>query len=145
VIEFFVPGEPAPQGSWRHVGNGVVIPASKKLGPWRKRVEATAREAWLGEEPLEGPIGVELSFLLPRPKHHYKASGGVKDWAARRDHVTRPDLDKLVRAVLDGITGIVIRDDSQVYHIEAEKSYVPPFSTQGMGVIVVVTHEEGEA
>ena len=32
-----------------------------------------------------------------------------------------PDLDKLVRAVLDALTGVCYKDDSQVVYIETEK------------------------
>ena len=38
----------------------------------------------------------------------------------------RPDLNKLSRACLDALTGIVWRDDSQVVRLEAEKEYGVP-------------------
>jgi crossover junction endodeoxyribonuclease RusA len=34
-----------------------------------------------------------------------------------------PDLDKLVRAVLDGLTAIAYRDDGQVVRLTAAKQY----------------------
>ena len=34
-----------------------------------------------------------------------------------------PDLDKLIRAVLDGLTAIAYVDDGQVVSIVAEKAY----------------------
>ena len=34
-----------------------------------------------------------------------------------------PDLDKLIRAVLDGLTGVAYEDDGQVVQIEAQKLY----------------------
>ncbi len=37
-----------------------------------------------------------------------------------------PDLDKLCRACLDSLTGIVWRDDSQVVRLEANKDYGAP-------------------
>ncbi len=38
----------------------------------------------------------------------------------------RPDLDKLCRACLDSLTGIVWRDDAQVVRLEASKDYGAP-------------------
>ena len=35
----------------------------------------------------------------------------------------KPDLDKLIRAVLDGLTGVAYVDDSQVILIQATKTY----------------------
>jgi Holliday junction resolvase RusA-like endonuclease len=34
-----------------------------------------------------------------------------------------PDLDKLIRAVLDGLTGVAYKDDGQVVKITAVKIY----------------------
>ena len=38
-------GQPAPQGSKRHVGKGVMVESSKKLRPWRQDVKAAAEAA----------------------------------------------------------------------------------------------------
>lgn len=45
MIAFDVYGEPAPQGSKRHVGGGRMIESSAKVKPWRQDVVAAAREA----------------------------------------------------------------------------------------------------
>lgn len=45
VVEFFVPGRPAPQGSKRHVGHGIMVESSRDLGPWRERVALAANPA----------------------------------------------------------------------------------------------------
>jgi len=44
-VEFTVLGVPAPQGSKRHVGRGVLVESSKALGPWRDAVAWAARDA----------------------------------------------------------------------------------------------------
>ena len=42
--KIFIPvrGVPAPQGSKRHIGNGILIENSKKVKPWRQDVRAAA-------------------------------------------------------------------------------------------------------
>jgi Holliday junction resolvase RusA-like endonuclease len=48
----------------------------------------------------------------------------LKPRTVKREHPTvPPDLDKLIRAVLDGLTAIAYVDDSQVVEIYAKKIY----------------------
>jgi Holliday junction resolvase RusA-like endonuclease len=71
------------------------------------------------------PVHVRMTFNLPRPAGHYgsgKNAGKVRA-SAPREHVTKPDLDKLARCVLDALTGVVYADDSQVVGINASKCY----------------------
>ena len=114
----FVPGVPAPQGSKRHVGNGRMIESSAAVGPWRERVALVAHNAMGGLAPMTGPVTVVLTFWLPRPKSAKAGAQATK----------RPDLDKLVRAVLDALTGIAFIDDSQVVRIDAGKALTGPDS-----------------
>ncbi len=113
VVEFFVPGKPAPQGSKRHVGHGIMVESSRELGPWRERVALAAHAAMAGSELLAGPVTLALGFVLPRPKSTPKR----RTPAATK----RPDVDKLARAVLDAVTGVLIVDDSQIVDLHARK------------------------
>jgi crossover junction endodeoxyribonuclease RusA len=121
AIAFHVPGVPAPQGSKRHVGRGILVESSKALAPWRTTVGVVARQEYSGP-PLDGPVRVKLTFTFPRLKRHYRANGELRD-SAEYWHGSRPDVDKLARAVLDGLTGIVFRDDGQVCELAAGKRY----------------------
>ena len=119
-MRFFVAGVPAPQGSKRHVGRGVLIESSKQLKPWREDIRQSALGA-LGRDYAfpDGPVGVSLLFWLPRPKSHPKTR--------RTLPTTRPDIDKLARAVLDALTSAgIYGDDSQVTWLVLEKRYVHP-------------------
>src|SRR5215469_6633367 len=120
-----VAGVPAPQGSKRHVGNGRMVEASKAAGPWREAVRAETQRI-AGGCPAECPVRVVIVFRLPRPQGHYgtgRNAGTVRP-SAPAYPAGRPDLDKLARAVLDGLTmGGAWRDDSQVCHLQAQKIY----------------------
>jgi crossover junction endodeoxyribonuclease RusA len=127
ISKFSVEGLPAPQGSKRHVGNGRMIEASKYLPAWRKAIETECQS--LFDEPMDGALEVELWFYLPRPS------------SVSRDYpIVMPDVDKLVRGCLDGMTkGGAIVDDSRVVDLHAYKRY----SVDGWtGVQVVVQHLE---
>jgi crossover junction endodeoxyribonuclease RusA len=110
-----VRGIPAPQGSKRHVGGGRMIEQSKAVGPWREAVRAETQRAMNHLPPLEEAVHVTVQFTLPRPKSIPKRV----IWPAKR-----PDLDKLARAVLDGLTdGGAWLDDGQVVKMGLIKHY----------------------
>jgi Holliday junction resolvase RusA-like endonuclease len=116
VAEFFVPGLPIPQGSKsaRVQGGRAVIydDNAKVLKPWRELVTATARAAYSGPR-IEGAVQLECEFRFVRPPS-----------VRRRFMTVKPDVDKLQRALFDGITDAGIwRDDAQVTHPFPSKVY----------------------
>jgi crossover junction endodeoxyribonuclease RusA len=111
ISKFAVFGVPAPQGSKRYVGNGRMVEASKYLPAWRKAIELECQS--LFEEPMDGALEVELWFYLPKPSS-----------VSREYPTVMPDIDKLVRGVLDGLTkGAAIVDDKLVVDLHAYKRY----------------------
>jgi len=127
VTRILVRGVPAPQGSKRHVGRGILVESSKAVGPWREAVRGEAQRAF--SEPLLGAVSVVLLFQFPRPRGHY---GTGRNRATVRPSAPlhpsgRPDIDKLTRAVLDGLTmGGAWKDDAQVVELMARKMYGAP-------------------
>lgn len=128
-----VPGLPQAQGSKRVV-NGRMIDASPALRPWRDSVTWGVKQALPQDWPLTWAYEVKLLFRFLRPKGHSKPKGGLTR-SAPLHKTTRPDLDKLERAVLDACTDAgAWRDDCQVVRIISEKAY----STEP-GVLMRVT------
>jgi crossover junction endodeoxyribonuclease RusA len=119
TVTFTVRGIPVPQGSARaFIAGGRAIVATEahrgSLGAWRTAIATEARAA-MGEDPLlTGPVRVDLLFVLPRPKSAPK----------RRLYPDgKPDVDKLARAALDALTGVVFSDDARVCLLKAAKVY----------------------
>lgn len=116
TVTFAVFGTPAPQGSKRHVGRGIMVESSAKVKPWREDVRAAATEAYDGP-PLDGPLSVAVTFTLPKPKSAPKRR---RTWPSRK-----PDIDKLVRSTFDAIGSAGLwKDDAQVVSLAASKVYV---------------------
>lgn len=120
TITFTAYGLPVPQGSTRAFvvkGRAVTTSANANLRPWRDTIAAAARSTMAIADlaPIAGPVSVTAHFLLPRPKSRPK-----RDLYPDR----RPDLDKLLRGVLDGVTGPVLTDDAQVCRAVTMKAYV---------------------
>ncbi|MFA5943161.1 MAG: RusA family crossover junction endodeoxyribonuclease [Candidatus Thermoplasmatota archaeon] len=141
MLTFEVQGIPAPKGStrsFRHNRTGQVVTTgdNPNTRPWQAAVGWCAAAAMKGAEPTLGAVAVEVVFRFPRPKSHYRKSGELKPKAPAR-HTTKPDLDKLTRALFDALTGIVWRDDSQAFTVQATKDYAG-FPCHP-GAVVVVT------
>ena len=88
----------------------VIHSAGSALAAWRSAIALEAKRA--GAKPSLNPITLDLIFVFIKPKT-----------VTRTQPTVPPDLDKLVRAVLDGLTAIAYRDDAQVTSIRARKCY----------------------
>jgi Holliday junction resolvase RusA-like endonuclease len=133
-IQFSVAGEASGKGS-------LISGVGKKTGRvyshsptktirWEERVAQEAQAVTKGMLSLmEGPLSVEIYFYLPKPKSARKYALPDK----------RPDLDKLIRAVLDGMSKIVYKDDGQVTDLSVSKRY----GEKPMVDIAVSTLKEG--
>lgn len=135
TVAFYAHGMPKPQGSKRaFVGAGgrAVMTESNTAGhrDWRATVASAALDAMGTQALLAGPLLVRLVFALPRPKSHPKTK---RTWP-----VARPDIDKLTRAVLDSMTHVVFRDDSQVVQLQVCKVWAEVDTPSGAGVAVKV-------
>jgi crossover junction endodeoxyribonuclease RusA len=136
ALVFRAEGVPVPQGSMRGFlapdGNIAITSDNPHLKRWRQVVAtAAAVELWSGPRAQRGikigPMLIDLVFVLPRPES-----------LPRRvvEHLTRPDVDKLVRAVFDALTGVVWADDKQVIGFTASKRYARATESPGVWVSV---------
>ena len=131
IVEFIVAGTPVAQGSKKVVPVGgrhrAIESNEANLRPWRLAVAAAAREAMDLADPVRGPVMLELEFLTPRPRSHFGTgrNATLVRPSAPVARITAPDIDKLARAILDGLTGIVFVDDAQVVELVARKAFGP--------------------
>lgn len=125
-IEFTVYGTPIPQGSKSATvrgGRAVMYNATAGIPAWRKAIADAATAAGHATLHLDGPLHAHLHFFLPRPKSHYRANGDLRDDAPYW-HQTKPDADKLTRAIYDALTAAgVIADDRHIASGTQLKSY----------------------
>ena len=127
VYRATVLGIPRPMGSKRAFvrgGKAVLVDADKSLRSWQGDVRA-ALQGNGPPTPVNAPVYVRVTFVFPRPLSHYgtgKNAGKLKPtaplWCAEK-----PDVDKLLRAVFDCLTGSWIVDDKRIARPVAEKLY----------------------
>lgn len=118
VIRFRVDGKARPQGSKTlNRGGGSFREACDDLPAWRAAVSYRARLAMAGRTIIEPGTAIHLSakFFGHHQKSHYSQSkgGGLRP-SAPAFRATGYDLDKLVRAIGDAMSGIVYADDRQI-------------------------------
>jgi Holliday junction resolvase RusA-like endonuclease len=117
----------------RKTGKPYVKESSAGLEQWREDIGIGGMQARQGPA-LAGPVRVEVTFCFARPanQHVGRRVGGE----LREDAPPYPanrsvgDIDKLLRAVLDGLTGPVLEDDSQVVSVAATRLYGTPESAE---------------
>lgn len=135
---FYVEGIPIPQGSKSVSRSGHLFDSNaKKLKPWRKQIADVIRAT----EPrmqITDPVSLSVIFKFPRPVSHFNKSG-LKLSSPKYMQV-KPDLDKLIRAVGDGIAtdAGLLKDDSLIVSINAEKRYCIGSELPGALITIIV-------
>lgn len=145
-VRFNVIGVPAPQGSKTRMPNGALVEGSSATGRVKHRTwrQAVAHEAHQQRQLLEhcfsGPLVVDVVFRFPMPASRpaaFKrrvAEGEITGWK-----VTKPDLDKLARSVLDSLAegGLIGgTGDALVAQLLASKIEVPAGEWTGADITV---------
>jgi len=145
-VRFWVPGVPAPKGSWQGIpvrtNTGkvtTVLRSDKRLEVWTAAVRLAATQAY-SSKPWQTPVLLVGEFRFPRPQAHYwsskKKQGQLRDTAPFFKE-SAPDIDKLARAVLDALTGVVYADDRQVAVALWTKRYVVGGEAPGAFIVVM--------
>lgn len=160
-LSFFIAGDPQPGGSKKMIPNrkfigqrllitsklimqlAFIVDDAKGNAKWRRACAAEAK-AYMGSlRPLQGPLAVKFTFLMPRPQMHFgtgKNAGQVKARFFEALPVVRPDLTKLVRSTEDALTGIVWKDDDAICWQLPRKHYVTGTQVPGCHVKVWPYH-----
>lgn len=110
-----------------------------------KRYEEAVRSAFSSfadSVPCEDEdvaVGMELIFFMPipekLPKYRLKQ---IEEQSFRPLH--KPDIDNLIKSVLDGLNGAAYHDDRQIISVSAEKYY----SDNPMTQVIIHYYENGK-
>lgn len=69
------------------------------------------------------PISLKLVFYFKILKHEKNKKNGYPV-------IKKPDIDNLIKFILDAGNGFLFYDDSQIYEISAKKIYGDDFKTE---------------
>lgn len=115
----------------------VTTAANPKTKAWEDLLRVCMQD--FPDAPWRDPVAVRLHFYVQRPKS-----------APKRIVLpaTRPDIDKLARAVLDAMTSVVFVDDALVVDLQIVKSFGAPGVTGqvmklGAGLMLGIASNDG--
>jgi Holliday junction resolvase RusA-like endonuclease len=124
ALSFTIPGEPKGKGRPRIVKIGGLsrLAADKKTVSYEGLVALAAERALAGRTMLDGPLSLHVTVrLCPARSASRKVAAAML--AGEIAPTKKPDLDNVIKAVLDGCNGVAFRDDVLVTRISASKVY----------------------
>lgn len=118
---FEVPGEPRGKGRPRVTRNGTYTDSETKA--YEQKIIAYYRKTFGSFRwPDNSFIAVKVVAYYPIPKSATKAQLAAMQ-AGKIFPSRKPDIDNVLKVVLDALNGVAYKDDSRVVHVEAEKRY----------------------
>lgn len=125
-----IPKAQPRQRHWAKVHKGKVVSGNYDPGTadsWRELV-ALELAKHAPKEPYLGPVCLEITFLMPRPKAHFRTKGGkpsnILKPNAPHFHISRPDRDNLEKLIMDELKRQgYYKDDGQVCAGQPQKVY----------------------
>lgn len=142
TIIFTVPGEPVAKGRPRATvrsGHARLFTPEKTVN-YESKVALFAKQAMSGAAPLEGPVELSVVATFTTPKTWTKkrlAAHAISPELV----IKRPDFDNLLKAVCDGMNGIVFLDDCQVAMLGPCRKVYGAFPGVTIGVISQTNEE----
>ncbi|MNJ10053.1 Endodeoxyribonuclease RusA [compost metagenome] len=138
-VSFLVPGEPIGKGRPRigKVGAHARMFTPAKTANYEGLIALAGTDAMAGRTLLEGPVMVELRIVMGVP------ASKSKKWKAQAlagevFPTKKPDMDNVIKAIYDGLNGVVWKDDVQVVDAFVRKRYG---ATPGVHVRIVPLQE----
>ncbi len=137
MLQFHIDGDPVPKGRPKFSSRGGFVKTytPKKTSDYENIVRAAAQAAMGQTDLLETPLGVYLYIRLSIPQSHSKKRKEACLSGAEKP-IKKPDIDNLAKSVLDGLNGVVWKDDSQIVSLHVTKVYA-----SGTGVDVLIKEE----
>ena len=123
-VSFVVPGEAVGKGRPRvsTIGGHTRMFTPQKTANYETLIAMAAQQAMAGRELIGGPVLVEMKILVSvaaswsKKKTAEALAGDVMP-------TKKPDADNVLKAICDGINGIVFKDDVQVVNVSLSKRF----------------------
>ena len=124
VCRFVVPGPPVAKARPRVSLRGGVARTytPRRTTRYEAEVAVAAIDAMDGRQPLDEPLAVEITARFPVPES-WSRSRRERALSGETHYVSRPDIDNVAKAILDGANGIVWADDAWIVQLTTLKAY----------------------
>lgn len=121
LVSFSIYGLPVGKGRPRFFRRGKFTGTytPKKTKSYENNVLAQA-VAYKPIQPWNMPLSVELQFFFPVPASYSKS---FKEHSEGAPFDKKPDIDNLIKSVLDPLNTVFWEDDKQIFRCLATKCY----------------------
>ena len=123
-ITFAIFGEPVPKGRPRFSTRGKfpIAYTPEKTKTYETEVAMMAKAAMGASKALEGALEafIYVTYAVPAS---YSKKRSEACLSGLEKHTKKPDLDNVVKSVVDGMDKIVFNNDSQITSIHSTKVY----------------------
>ena len=121
-ITFEVPGEPRGKGRPRFSKDGHAYTDSETRAYENKIIAYYRKQLGAFQWPDSAFISVTVTAHYPIPKSATKAAKAMMEAGAILPS-RKPDIDNVLKVVLDALNGVAYKDDSRVVEVCAGKRY----------------------
>ena len=123
-VAFVVPGTPVGKGrpKFARRGNFVSTYTPEKTASYENLVKVKAEEAMQGKVLFEGAVSVEIALFITPPA----------SWSQKKQRealagtvfpTSKPDVDNVLKGIMDACNEIVFKDDKQAVDVKVIKRY----------------------
>lgn len=124
TIAFVIPGVPVGKGRPRFAkrGNFVQAYTPEKTATYENLVKVKAEEAMRGLPPFEGAVAVGIHLFVAPPASWSKKKQR-EALEGRIFPTSKPDIDNVLKGIMDACNEIVFKDDKQAVDVRVVKRY----------------------
>lgn len=135
-VHFIIPGRPVGKGRPRFTKKGHCWTPDKTVE--YERDIKMAYWSTYGHRKYEADkaLAVDIVLYYPRPKRMAKYKRLMAQKGVLRPTV-KPDVDNVIKAILDALNGVAFEDDRQIVQIECEKWYDITEENEGFASVTI--------
>ena len=127
TIRFIIPVKPVGKARPRFTrrANGKGIRSYNAQVTEEGEILLHCMAIWGDRPPITGAFMISGEFVFARPKSHFgtgRNSGKLKP-SAPAHHTSKPDVDNILKIILDALQGVIFADDSQCVSVDCRKRY----------------------
>jgi Holliday junction resolvase RusA-like endonuclease len=125
-VGFVIPGPPRAKGRPHAfvLGDKPKFYQDAKTRSYESLVRSRAADAFAAADRFDEPIAMRIEVTL-EPARSESGVRQARMLAGAIRPVRIPDLDNVVKAVIDGCNGVAFRDDVLIVDLQASKIYGP--------------------
>lgn len=135
-VHFIIPGRPVGKGRPRFTKNGHCWTPEKTVAYERDIKMAYWSTSGHRKYEADKALAVDIVLYYPRPKSMAKYKRLMAQKGILRP-IVKPDVDNVIKAILDALNGVAFEDDRQIVQVECEKWYDITEENEGFASVTI--------